>query len=227
MQFTYYGHSSFSITTNKGIKLLFDPFLTSNPLTTTDPAMIVADYILVSHAHHDHTENVIDIASRTNATIITIDELATYYAKQGLNVHAMNIGGEYNFPFGPVKLAHAQHTSSITIEGLPVYMGEPVGFMFTIDGLRFYYAGDTSNFGDMALFGKAQPIDYAILPIGDNYTMGPSAAASAAKRLQARHVIPVHYNTFPDIMQDPNKFASLLPDDVVTILKPDQTIDLA
>ncbi|MDR0899780.1 MAG: metal-dependent hydrolase [Lactobacillaceae bacterium] len=226
MKFNYYGQSTFVITTENGTKLLFDPFFTSNPLTKTDPNSIEADYILVSHAHNDHAEDLPLIAKNTNAQIIGMVELTDFYMLQGLNVHAMNIGGQFEFPFGTVKLTHAQHSSSMFINGLPVYMGEPVGFLLDIDGKRIYYSGDTSNFGDMELFGKEKPIDLAILPIGDNFTMGPHAASSAAKRLNTKSVIPVHYNTYPLIEQDPYAFAKMLPDGVVTVVEPDTEVEI-
>jgi L-ascorbate metabolism protein UlaG (beta-lactamase superfamily) len=226
MDFHYYGHSTFSLITSDGTTLLFDPFFTSNPHTEVKPEDVAADYILVTHAHNDHTEDLIAIAKHTEATVIAMAELASYLATQGVNVHGMNIGGQFTFPFGTVKMTHAQHSSSMVINGLPVYMGEPAGFLLTIDGLYLYNAGDTSNFGDMALFGKTGAIDYAILPIGDNFTMGPRAAASAAQRLQAKHVIPVHYNTFPVIEQDPQAFTALLPEGVVQVVAPNTTINL-
>lgn len=226
MQFHYFGHSTFSLTTTDGTVILFDPFFTSNPMTDVSADDLKPDYIIVTHAHNDHTEDLISIAKRSGATVIAIAELASYVATQGIKSHGMNIGGQYEFPFGLVKMTHAQHSSSMVINGLPVYMGEAAGYMLHIDGVFLFNAGDTSNFGDMALFGQTDQINYAILPIGDNFTMGPSAAASAAKRLGAEHVIPVHYNTFPLIEQDPNAFADLLPDGVVEIVEPNATLTI-
>lgn len=140
--------------------------------------------------------------------------------------HGMNIGGKFDFPFGRVKMVHAQHSSGYEVDGQMIYMGEPAGFIFQTEGKTIYHAGDTSNFGDMSLFGEAFDIDIAFLPIGDNFTMGPSEAANAAKRLRAKKVVPIHFNTFPLIKQDPEAFIKLLPENVGKVMAVGETITL-
>lgn len=219
MEITYHGHSVIAIKLEDGTDLLFDPFITGNPKTDLVAAEVKTDYILVTHGHSDHVGDMVAIAKNCNATIIGMVELCNFAEKNGVkNTHGMNIGGKFDFPFGRVKMVHAQHSSGYEVEGQMVYLGEAAGFILQAEGKTIYHAGDTSNFGDMALFGEAFSIDVAFLPIGDNFTMGPTEAASAAKRLQAKQVVPIHYNTFPLIEQDPNAFIALLPTGVGKVM---------
>lgn len=212
MKITYHGHSVIAIQLADGTNLLFDPFITGNPLTDLVVEDVKTDYILVTHGHSDHVGDMIPIAKKCDATIIGMVELCAFAEKNGVKkTHGMNIGGKFDFPFGRVKMVHAQHSSGYEVDGQMLYLGEPAGFILQAEGKTIYLAGDTSNFGDMALFGEAFAIDVAFLPIGDNFTMGPNEAASAAKRLKAKQVVPIHYNTFPLIKQDPQAFATLLP----------------
>jgi L-ascorbate metabolism protein UlaG (beta-lactamase superfamily) len=170
---------------------------------------------------------MVPIAKRSDATIISIVEICTFAEKNGVKkTHGMNIGGKFDFPFGRVKMVHAQHSSGYEVDGQTLYMGEPAGFIVQAEGKTIYHAGDTSNFGDMALFGDAFDIDVAFLPIGDNFTMGPHEAASAAKRLKAKQVVPIHYNTFPVIKQDPEAFVKLLPENVGKVMAVGETLEL-
>ncbi len=148
------------------------------------------------------------IAKATGATIIATHELATYLSFKGLNVHPMNLGGQFEFSFGKVKMTQAFHSSSIIDEEKQTitYMGMPAGFLLTIEGKEIYHAGDTALFGDLALYGAHHEIDLAFLPIGDNFTMGPDDALIAADMLQAKAVVPIHYDTFDLIKQDANAF---------------------
>ena len=207
MRLTYLSHSCFLIET-VAHRLIIDPFLTGNPLATTKPKDIECDFILVSHGHEDHLGDAVAISQRTGATIVANFEVAMTCAQRGAkNVHPMNPGGGWDFPFGRVKMTVAHHSSSNqTTDGF-LYLGNPCGLLIMADGKTVYHAGDTALFGDMKLIGELNPIDVAILPIGDNFTMGPEDAAMAAKLLGAGLSIPMHYNTFEMIKVDPVRFS--------------------
>lgn len=196
MNLKYYGHSCWSVE-HQGTVLFFDPFFNGNTLNPgVKPEEIRADYILVSHAHGDHLGDTVLIAKNSDALVITTAEVAHLVSENDCKAHAMHIGGKYNFDFGYVRITPAFHGS-----GVPG--GHACGFIVNFFGKIIYFAGDTSLFGDMQLLGELEAIDYALLPIGSNYTMGPEDAAVAAKLLRAKHVIPMHYNTWPVIAQDP------------------------
>jgi L-ascorbate metabolism protein UlaG (beta-lactamase superfamily) len=203
MTFTYYGHACFSAEI-KGKKLLFDPFITGNELAKhIDINHIKADYILLSHAHGDHLADAEAIAKRTGATIIAAYEVAMWYAGKGItNYHPMNIGGKWKFDFGTVKCVNAVH-SSVLPDG--TYGGNPMGFLVTSDEVNFYYSGDTALTLDMQLIPTFAEIDFAVLPIGDNLTMGIDDAIQAAKMVQTDTVIGVHFDTFAGIKIDHQK----------------------
>ncbi len=207
MKLTYHGQSTVTIETN-GHHLIIDPFFSGNEKATTNPDDVKADFILLTHAHADHMLDAERIAKATGATIIATHELATYLSFKGLNVHPMNLGGQFEFSFGKVKMTQAFHSSSIIDEEKQTitYMGMPAGFLLTIEGKEIYHAGDTALFGDLALYGAHHEIDLAFLPIGDNFTMGPDDALIAADMLQAKAVVPIHYDTFDLIKQDANAF---------------------
>ena len=207
MKLTYHGQSTVTIETN-GHHLVIDPFFSGNEKATTNPDDVKADFILLTHAHADHMLDAERIAKATGATIIATHELATYLSFKGLNVHPMNLGGQFEFSFGKVKMTQAFHSSSIIDEEKQTitYMGMPAGFLLTIEGKEIYHAGDTALFGDLALYGAHHEIDLAFLPIGDNFTMGPDDALIAADMLQAKVVVPIHYDTFDLIKQDANAF---------------------
>ncbi|WP_214727063.1 metal-dependent hydrolase [Exiguobacterium sp. s168] len=207
MKLIYHGQSTVTIETN-GHHLVIDPFFSGNEKATTNPDDVKADFILLTHAHADHMLDAERIAKATGATIIATHELATYLSFKGLNVHPMNLGGQFEFPFGKVKMTQAFHSSSIIDEEKQtiMYMGMPAGFLLTIEGKEIYHAGDTALFGDLALYGAHHEIDLAFLPIGDNFTMGPDDALIAADMLQAKAVVPIHYDTFDLIKQDANAF---------------------
>ncbi|MDT2736336.1 metal-dependent hydrolase [Enterococcus pseudoavium] len=227
MKITYHGHSVLSIVMANGQKLLFDPFITGNALTDLKAEEVTADWILVTHGHSDHIGDLIPIAKRNDATVISIVEICSFAEQNGVQkTHGMNIGGKFDFPFGRVKMVPAQHSSGYEVDGQMIYMGEPAGFILQAEGKTLYHAGDTAEFGDMALLGEAFEIDLAFLPIGDNFTMGPQDAASAAKRLKAKQVVPIHYNTFPVIEQDPDAFVQLLPEKVGKVMAVGETIEI-
>lgn len=225
MKITYHGHATVAITTKAGQKLLIDPFFTGNPLADITDEEAEADYILITHGHSDHIGDMVAIAKRCDAEIIAMVEIAEYAANQGVKkTHGMNLGGSFTFPFGKVKLVTAQHSSSLTIDGVPYYMGLAAGLVLSIDDQCIYHAGDTNYFSDMQLIGREHLLDLAFLPIGDNFTMGPEEALRAASVLNARKVVPIHYNTFPVIEQDPEAFAKKLPTGTGHVLQPGESI---
>ena len=218
MQISYHGHSVVKIKTNTHT-ILIDPFITGNGQTDLNAGEEKADVIIVTHGHNDHLGDTVDLAKRNNATVIATFELANYVESFGINVHAMGIGGSYDFEFGTVKFTQAFHSSSFTTEdGEIIYGGMPAGVLFTAEGKTIYHAGDTSLFGDMRLIGERNDIDVAFLPIGDNFTMGQEDAAYAVQLLKPQIVVPVHYNTFPPIKQDPRIFKNLVETADVQVL---------
>ena len=203
VKLTWYGHAALGLETG-GFNILIDPFLTDNPAANASPDEIQADFILVSHGHGDHVGDSLDIAKRTGATLISNFEICSWCETKGVNTHAQHLGGGYNHPFGYLKLTLALHGSALP-DGS--YGGNPVGFLLTTkDDQKIYFACDTGLFGDMKLIGE-EGIDLAVLPIGDNFTMGPTDALRAVKLLRPNHVVPVHYNTWDLIAQDPNSWA--------------------
>lgn len=211
MRITYYGHSCVQIEAS-GHTLIIDPFLTGNPAAPVSAADVRADYVLLTHGHNDHVGDAFEIAKRDGAVVIAPNELAVYAGWQGCKTHPMHIGGAYTFDFGRVKLTPALHGSGFELEDEKriLYMGMPSGMLITIEGKTIYHAGDTALFGDMKLIGERNDIELAFLPIGDNFTMGPEDALTAAEWLRAKRVVPVHYNTFPLIRQDGKAFAERL-----------------
>jgi L-ascorbate metabolism protein UlaG (beta-lactamase superfamily) len=207
MQFTYYGHSCFSVRVNGKI-LLFDPFVSGNELASAiDINHIEADYILLSHGHFDHVADAEAIAKRTGAVIIANYEVAMWFNGKGVkHFHPMNTGGKWTFDFGTVRCVSAVHSSALP-DGS--YGGTPMGFIIMNDECNFYYAGDTALTLDMQLIPVFADIDFAILPIGDNFTMGMEDAAQAAKMIQTTMVIGVHYDTFGFIKIDHQKAMDL------------------
>ncbi len=199
---TYLSHAGF-IVEGGGARIVFDPFLTGNPLAKANPSDITADYIILTHGHGDHLGDSLDIAKANNATVIAVFELANYCSARGANVHPMHIGGAYTFPFGRVKFTIAHHGSSAP-DG--TYTGNPAGVLLTIDGKTLYHAGDTALFLDMKLIGEMNAIDVALLPIGDNFTMGIDDAVKAVEFLRPQLAIPIHYKTFDVIDVDPGEF---------------------
>ena len=224
-KFTWFGHATLGLET-AGFKILIDPYFSGNPAASSSPDKVAADFILVSHGHSDHIGDTVAIAKRTGATAISNNEIAVWLGNKGIKTHGQHIGGGYTYPFGYLKLTQAVHGSALP-DGSNG--GNPAGFLLTTkDGKKIYMAGDTGLFGDMRLIGE-EGIDLAVLPIGDNYTMGPSDALRAVKLLQPKHVIPVHYNTWDLIAQDAQAWASRVRSEIgaqVHVLKPGESFSL-
>ncbi len=221
---TWYGHAAFLLETGQ-YKIHFDPFIMGNPLSPVKPEEISATHILVSHGHGDHLGDTVAIAKRTKATVIGPYELAGYCASKGCNVHEMHIGGGHNFPFGRVKLTIAHHGSGDEVDGKMLYLGNPCGFVVTVEGKNIYHAGDTGLFMDMQLIGQMHPLEVALLPIGDKFTMGPEDAHKAVEFLRPKTVVPMHYSTWDIIKQDPKAFASRLKGSKVVVLDPGKSLE--
>ncbi|TDW96015.1 metal-dependent hydrolase [Dinghuibacter silviterrae] len=201
MNLTYFGHATFQVEI-KGKKILFDPFVTYNELAKgkVDVNTIEADYIFLSHGHQDHVADAAGIATRTGAKVVAVWEVCTWMQNQGVdNVHHMNTGGKWTFDFGTVKTVVAQHSSSFP-DGS--YAGNPVGFVFKTDEGNFYYSGDTALTLDMQLIPDWVVPDFAVLPIGDDLTMGADDAVRAAQMVKTKKVVGVHYDTFGYIKLD-------------------------
>ena len=200
----FFGHAAFHLILG-GKHILIDPFLRGNPASPVKPDEISADFIVITHAHQDHVGDTISIARRTGALVISNAEICDYLETRGLNVHAQHLGGGHQYPFGYLKLTFALHGSMFE-DGSNG--GNPAGVIITtIAGKKLYHAGDTGLFGDMALIGD-EGIDVAMLPIGDNYTMGPEDAFRAVKLLHPKMVIPMHVNTFPLLKQNVTQWKS-------------------
>ncbi len=219
------GHAAWSIETPGG-NLLCDPFLTNNPKAAAKAEDVKADFILVSHGHGDHVGDAVAIAKRTGATVIANFEVASWFGNQGCKMHPLHIGGSKEFPFGRVKLTIAHHGSALP-DGS--YGGNPAGLLLYIGKLKIYDAADTGLFYDMKLIGD-EKIDVALVPIGDNFTMGPADALRAAKLIRAKTLIPMHYDTFDLITQDPKSFAARVKKaglkTKVVVLKPGESYEV-
>ena len=194
----FLGHACFMLKDGNNA-LIIDPFLTGNPQAAAKADQIDCQYILVSHGHEDHIGDTVSIAKRTGATVISTAEVARFCAEKEVQAHGMHLGGKHPFDFGFVRITPAFHGA-----GLPG--GHACGFIIKFHGKTVYHSGDTALFSDMALLGRLEAIDVALVPIGDNYTMGPSDAAEAIHLLQPKLAIPMHYNTWPVIAQSPDVF---------------------
>lgn len=222
---TYFGHAALGLEIGS-YHILVDPYFTDNPTATMSPEKVPAEFILVTHGHGDHLGDTVAIARRTDALVISNGPICSWLRKQGIKVHNQQIGGGHQHPFGYLKPTFAVHGSTLP-DGSDG--GNACGFLLTTgENRKIYIAGDTGLFGDMRLIGE-EGIDLAVLPIGDNYTMGPADALRAVKMLQPKHVIPYHYSTFDLIRQDPVTWAPQVEKETgakVHILKPGEIFTL-
>ena len=226
MKITWLGHAAFLIEGSK--KVLIDPFISGNPVAPVKPEDLEADVILVTHGHSDHLGDAVEIASRCDVPIICIYELSVFLGDKGVETIGMNIGGtlklDDNLKITMVKAVH----SADVVENKITSAGEPVGFIVNMDGVSIYHAGDTDVFIDMKLIGELYKPKIALLPIGDLYTMGIPGALKAVELIRPEIVIPMHYNTFPAIKQNPEEFkdkAEKMGVKVV-ILKPGESFEI-
>lgn len=219
--FKYFGHSCFMLS-NGEVSMIFDPFLNGNTWEIEKPENIKCQYIFVSHAHGDHYGDADLIGKANDALLISTAEVAHKAADAGLRSHAMHLGGKFDFEFGSVRLVPAFHGSGIA-------GGHAAGCIVNFYGKVLYYAGDTALFSDMKLLNRFGNIDYALLPIGDNFTMGVEDALLAASWVNADVTIPIHYKTWPVIDKDPNVYTTLLETtykQAGLVVNPGDTIEL-
>jgi L-ascorbate metabolism protein UlaG (beta-lactamase superfamily) len=226
-EITWLGHNCWSIRTN-GKTVLLDPFLDDSPTAPVKADEVAADFMLISHGHYDHIADAVKIAKRTGATLLANFEVGEWLKGKGVaedKVIGMNLGGATMQPFGRVKLTLAHH-SSVLPDG--AYGGNPGGFLIETDGLRLYFACDTALFLDMKLIGLGG-LDLAVVPIGDQFTMGPDDAVEAVKMLNPKRAAPCHYNTWPPIVQDAQAWAERVRNHTAAepvVLSPGEKISL-
>ena len=205
---TYIGHSCCLIESEAG-SVIFDPFITGNPLASTEVANLPKlSAVFLTHGHNDHLGDAISIARSHDCPVVATYELAVYCQSKGTQAIPMNIGGTYKAEWGEIKLVQAFHSSSYQEEsGNVVYTGMPTGMLYTVEGKTVYHLGDTSLFSDLGLIGSRHSrIEVALVPIGDHFTMGIEDAVEAVRLINPRLSVPIHYNTFPPIKQDPGEF---------------------
>jgi L-ascorbate metabolism protein UlaG (beta-lactamase superfamily) len=225
IRLTWYGHSAFRVDIGHH-RILIDPFLTGNALASVSADEVDADYILITHGHGDHVGDAISIAQRTGALVISNFEICNWLQAQGVeNTHPQHVGGGYPHPFGYLKLTIAHHGSSLPDGSCG---GNPAGLLLTSEEKKLYFAGDTGLFYSMRLIGE-EGIDLAILPIGDNFTMGPDDALRAVKLIAPHVVMPIHYDTFEVIQQDPHAWAERVREETSSqgvVLEPGGSLQL-
>jgi L-ascorbate metabolism protein UlaG (beta-lactamase superfamily) len=219
MKFTFFGHACFMIET-MGKVLLFDPYITPNELAEgVNVGIIKPDYIVLSHGHEDHVADVELIYKNSNATIISNFEVINWFGNKGFNrAHPMNPGGKWQFDFGTLKMVNAIHSSSMP-DGS--YGGVPVGIIISNKEGAFYYAGDTALTKDMELIGEEFDLNFAIMPIGDNFTMGIDDALKACKMVKTDKLIGVHFDTFPYVKIDHESAKRAASDNSITLFLPE------
>ena len=228
MEIRWLGHSAFEIITDENVKILIDPFISNNPACPVPVEELKPDIILVTHGHADHLGDAMEISNLTQASIAGTHELSLFLSKQGIRNVSLNLGGSFIFRDIKFTMLEAKHSADIDIVEETAPGGVACGFLITLsDGTKIYHAGDTALFGDMkTIIGEIYKSDIVLVPIGDKFTMGPFEAALATRWMNPKVVIPMHYNTFPPIEQDPSIFANFVsqlnPNIDVVILNPDE-----
>jgi len=226
---TWLGHSTFVLRFDSGEVLLLDPWIEANPKHPANYKLEKVDAIAVSHAHFDHSDDVVPLAKKFKPTVIAIFETAAWFEKKGVkNTMGINKGGTVNLGYVKLTMTHALHSCSIKDGDDNLYGGEAAGYILTFQDRRTaYFAGDTSLFGDMKLIGEFYRPELAFLPIGDHYTMDPRQAAQAARMLGVERVIPMHYGTFPALTGRPEELSKEVQKDGIEVLtmEPGQTIE--
>jgi len=228
MEIRWLGHSAFEIITDENVKILIDPFISNNPACPVPVEELKPDIILVTHGHADHLGDAMEISNLTQAPIAGTHELSLFLSKQGIRNISLNLGGSFVFRDIKFTMLEAKHSADIDIVEETAPGGIACGFLITFsDGTKIYHAGDTGLFGDMkTIIGEIYKPDIVLVPIGDKFTMGPFEAALATRWMNPKVVIPMHYNTFPPIEQDPSIFANFVsqlnPNIDVVILNPDE-----
>ncbi len=228
MKLSFIGHSCFLIESAVG-RVVVDPFLTGNPQATLSPDQVEVDAVLLTHGHGDHVGDAAAIARRLNVPVVAVYELATLLGWQGVDARAQHIGGACQYPFGRVKFTHATHGTGHIDEAnhTITYCGGAAGLLYSAEGQTVYHLGDTGLTSDLALVGRREAVDVALVPIGDHYTMGPQDAAEAVAMIGPAKVVPCHYNTFPAIAQDPQDFVRAVGDAAeVVVLQPGESMTL-
>jgi L-ascorbate metabolism protein UlaG (beta-lactamase superfamily) len=227
----WHGHSTFTLETSEGTRIVIDPWFEGNPSADRSLADVgPVDWIFCTHGHADHFADAIPLALATGATLVSSFEIVMFCTEQGLEkTHALGVGGGYDFPFGRVQMTPALHGGHVHGDETGRWTCTPGGFVFHVDGVRIYHAGDTALSQEMKLLSGG--VDVALLPIGDNYTMGPDEAARAAAFIGPEIVIPMHYNTFDLLRQDPEAFAAKVREQThdgarVHVLQPGEGLDL-
>ncbi len=224
----YHGHSTFSLTTDDGTRLVIDPWFDENPVSDVKADDIQdLDFIFCTHGHTDHFADALPLARRTGATLVSTFEIVGFVQTQGIeNAHPLHIGGGFNFPFGYVKMTAALHGGQVHGDEEGAFTTVPGGFLMNLNsGTRLYHAGDTALLMDMQLL--RDKVDVALLPVGDNFTMGPEDAAQAVEFIRPEVVIPIHYDTFDLLAQDMGAFTDKVGDMArVEVLKPGESYEL-